>query len=425
MFVYRLWFFQKMKYKTSIINMETLKNLVKNRIQADFDQIVTMYEHLHSYPELSFHEKKTSEYICSKLDELGVAYKSGIGNSPEHGITGYGILAWIEGKNPKSRTIALRADMDALPIQEENDVPFSSKNDGVMHACGHDTHTTSLLSTLNIIHSFKDEIEGTVLFIFQPGEEKDPGGANLMLKDGLFDTFNPDIIIGQHAYVDYEVGTVGFQSGLVMASADEVHITVKGKGGHGAIPFELNDTVLAASQIIVAMQQVVSRRSNPFKPMVLSFGRFIADGATNIIPDKVVLAGSLRCMDEDERKKMKPIIKEIATNTAKAHGCVCDITINDGYPSVYNNPEVTEMMRSFAKEYLPHERVLGLPQRMTAEDFGFFSQKYPTTFYRFGIKGKQSCGNLHTSTFLIDDKSLKISVGILTYLTLRYCKMCF
>lgn len=386
---------------------------IKKETEAIHEETINRYRHLHQNPELSFQEKETSEYIISILDELGIEYRKNIG--------GYGILAWIEGTDAKSKTIALRADMDALPILEANNIKHKSKKDGIMHACGHDTHTASLISALKIIHTHKSEIKGTILFIFQPGEEKHPGGANLMLKDGIFDTYKPDVIVGQHAYVDYPVGTVGFEGGVIMASADEVHIKVKGKGGHGAIPHQVNDTVLASAQIIVSMQQIVSRRSNPFKPMVLTFGRFIADGATNIIPNEVVLAGTLRCMDEEERKKVKPLIREIAISTARAYGCECDIEVYDGYPCTYNNEDVTDLMKSFAEEYLGKSKVMGLPKRMTSEDFGFFSQKYPSTFYRFGVQGQQLCTGLHTPNFLIEEDALKTSVGVMAYLALKYC----
>ena len=392
---------------------KSLADTIKQELEFVYPEAVAHYRHLHQYPELSFQEKETSTYVESVLKSLCVEYRSNIG--------GYGILAWIKGKDPKSRTIALRADMDALPVVEANDIDFKSEHEGVMHACGHDTHTASLLSAVKIINNLKSRLKGTVLFIFQPGEERHPGGANLMLSNGLFDVFKPDVIISQHAYVDYPVGTVGFQGGVIMASADEVHIKIKGKGGHGAIPNMLNDTVLAASQLIVSMQQVVSRLSNPFKPMVLSFGKFIADGATNIIPNEVVLAGSLRCMDEDERKRVKPIIREIAINIAKAYGCECDVEVYDGYPSTYNNEDVTRLMKDFAIEFMGEPNVLGLSQRMTSEDFGFFSQCYPSTFYRFGVQGRQICTGLHTSNFLIDEESLKTSTGLIAYLALRYC----
>ncbi|SHE34610.1 M20 metallopeptidase family protein [Dysgonomonas macrotermitis] len=390
-----------------------LISLINQKVSLYHNDTVSYYKFLHRHPELSFEEKNTSEYVEQHLNQWGIEHRSRIG--------GYGILACIKGRNPESRTIALRADMDALPITEQNNIDFKSQNEGIMHACGHDTHTASLLGVARIINELREHFEGTILFIFQPGEEKHPGGASLMLKDGIFDTYKPDLIIGQHAYVDYAVGTVGFESGVVMASADEVHIRIKGKGGHGAIPHEVNDTVLAASQVIVSMQQIVSRRSNPFKPCVLSFGKFIADGATNVIPDTVTLAGSLRCMDEEERSKLRPIIRDIAIHTASAYGCECEIDVYDGYPCTYNDETVTIQAKSFATEYLGKEKVLGLPKRMTSEDFGFFSQQYPSTFYRYGIKGDQLCTGLHTSTFLIDEDALRTSVGTMAYLAMRYC----
>ncbi len=393
--------------------MENLKDIIGKEVDKIHAETIENYRHLHQYPELSFHEKLTSEYVESNLQEAGIEYRNKIG--------GYGILAWIKGNNPDKRIIALRADMDALPVTEANDIYHKSKNEGKMHACGHDSHTASLLSVAKVIRNLKDHIEGTVLFIFQPGEEKHPGGARLMLQDGVFDRIKPDIIIGQHVYVDYPVGTVGFQEGVIMASADEIHLKVKGAGGHGAIPNKLNDTILAASQIVVSLQQVVSRRSDPFKPIVLTIGRFIADGATNIIPGEVTLAGTLRCMDEEERKKAKKLIREIAVLTANAYGCLCDIEVCDGYPCTKNDKETTRITKKFAIEYLGESKVYGLPQRMTSEDFGFFSQAYPSTFYRFGIKGEQQCTGLHTPTFLIDEESLKTSVGLMAYIAMRYC----
>jgi hippurate hydrolase len=390
----------------------TIINRIKLLTEQFHSETLSHYHHLHRHPELSFQEKETAEYVKSVLGAIGIPYRENIG--------GYGILGWVKGQKESSRTIALRADMDALPITEENNLPFKSDIPGVMHACGHDTHTSSLLTAARIINELKADLGGTVLLVFQPGEEKHPGGASLMLANGVFDATKPDLIVGQHAYVDYPVGTVGFQEGVIMASADEIHIKVKGKGGHGAIPHQLNDTVLAASQLVVSMQQIVSRRSNPFKPMVVTFGRFIADGATNVIPNEVTLAGTFRCLDEEERAKMKPIIREIATSTAKAYGCECDIEIYDGYPCTKNDPETTSLMKTYAKEYLGEEKVLGLPQRMTSEDFGFFSQEYPATFYRFGVIGSQQCGGLHTPTFNIDEEALKTSVGVMAYLACRY-----
>lgn len=383
-------------------------NKIKSLTEKYHSQVIDYYHHLHMFPELSFQEYNTSEFIQSELGSLGIEYKSG--------IAGTGILGIIKGDKGNNKTIAIRADMDALPIREENDVVFRSKTDKVMHACGHDAHTASLLGAARILKELATELNGTVLLIFQPGEEKHPGGARLMLKDGIFDDYTPDMIIAQHVYVDYPSGTVGFEPGVIMAAADEVHMKISGKGGHGALPHLLNDTVLAASQCIVSLQQIVSRRNNPFNPAVLSFGRLIAEGATNVIPDEVTLSGTLRTMNEDNRKILKEMIRNTAIFTAESYGCKCDIEIYDGYPCVFNDPVITTKAKQFAVDYLGEKSVKGLAKRMTAEDFGFFSQKFPSTFYRFGIKGKKDCSGLHTSRFLIDENSLKTSVGLMAFL---------
>lgn len=390
------------------------KSKIKQDVENIYPEIVEIYRHLHQHPELSYREEKTAEFIQRFLDKENIPYRPNIG--------GYGILGRIEGKDPESKVIALRADMDALPIQEENDISFKSQNDGVMHACGHDTHTASLMGVAKILGNMRDKFSGTILLIFQPGEEQHPGGARLMLEDNIFEGFEPELIIAQHSFMDLPCGTIGFRSGTVMASADEIHIVMKGKGGHAAMPHLLNDTVLASSQLIVSMQQVVSRRSNPFKPMVLSFGKFLANGATNIIPNEVYISGTLRCMDEEEREKAKEIISETAKETAKAYGCTCDMEIKHGYPTVINNDHITENAAKFAREFLGEEYVVEYPVRMTSEDFGFFSQKYPVTFYRYGVRGKTNPknGSLHTSTFLIDEEALLTGVGAMSYLALRF-----
>lgn len=389
-----------------------ISSVIKKKVEIYHQEVIDHYRYLHTHPELSYKEYKTSAFIISVLSELKIEF---IQN-----IAGTGILGIIEGKNPKKKIIALRADMDALPIRETNEIPYKSRNENVMHACGHDAHSASLLGVARILTELKPEFEGTILLIFQPGEEKHPGGARLMLETGIFDGYKPDLIIAQHVYVDYRVGEVGFEPGIIMAAADEVHIKIKGKGGHGALPHLVNDTVLAASQCIVSMQQIVSRRNNPFNPVVLSFGKLLAFGDTNVIPDEVTIAGTLRTMNEDERIRIKELIKTTAIHTAEAYGCICEIEVYDGYPCVKNDEIITEKAKSFAIEYLGEEHVKGLVKRMTAEDFGFFSQLYPSTFYRFGIKGKNACSGLHTSSFLIDEESLKTSVGVMSYAAFRF-----
>lgn len=388
-----------------------------HQLAADFHpEIVRHYRYLHQHPELSYQEENTAKYISDFLDAEGILYRSNIG--------GHGILAWIKGeKSGVGKTVVFVADMDALPVHEKNDVPYKSETEGVMHACGHDSHTASLMGAIKIVHSLRSEFSGTALFVFQPGEEQSPGGADLMLKDGLFRDFTPDFIVKQHAYVDLPAGKVAYQTGKVMASADEIHVKVIGQGGHGALPHELNDTVLAASNIIVALQQVVSRRRNPFQPMTLSFGKFIADGATNVIPSEVALAGSLRCMDETERQKMLAIIPQIIESAAVAYGCTAKVNIPDGYPCTTSHPEITEKIRSQAVEFLGEANVLEYPKRMTAEDFGFFTQQYPCCFYRFGVADESgTCGKLHSSTFLINEESLKTASSLFAFIALDSLK---
>lgn len=390
-----------------------IKEQIKYLSGKIYEEVIGHYHILHANPELSFNEFETSTYICNCLKDMNIPFKSG--------IAGTGVLGVIKG-DKSGKIIALRADMDALPIGEENNISFRSRNNHVMHACGHDVHVASLLGTAIILQELKEYMDGTVLLIFQPGEEKNPGGARLMLEAGLFEEYIPDAVIGQHVYVDYPVGEVGFEPGVIMAAADEIHVKIKGNGGHGALPHLFNDTVLAASQCIVSLQQIVSRRSNPLNPVVLSFGKFFADGATNVIPDEVTLAGSLRTMDEKERIKLKTIIREVIENTASAYGCHCEIDMPDGYPCVFNDEKITGLAKMFASEYLGENRVKGLVKRMTAEDFGFYSQLYPSTFYRFGVKGKEACGGLHTSKFLIDPEALKTSVGTMAYIALEMGK---
>ena len=393
-----------------------MKTKLKGIILSNLKYVVDCYRHLHKNPELSFEEFETSKFIQSELRALGIPFKDNIA------VTG--ILGRIEGRNPSKRIIALRADMDALPICESVDVAWKSTNENVMHACGHDAHTACLLGAAKILNELKDEFEGTILLIFQPGEEKAPGGARKMLENGLFDEIEPEIILAQHVSVDFPTGTMGFLPGMIMASADEIHVKIMGKGGHGALPHLINDTVLAASQCIVSLQQIKSRLCKPQLPMVLTFGRLIADGATNIIPNVVELSGTLRTVDEEWRSEAKNHIKRIITETCLAYGCTAEIIMPDGYPCVINDAEVTNNATIYAKEWLGEENIKTLEMRMTSEDFAFFTQKYPSTFYRFGVKGESNSntGGLHTSTFQIDENALEIGVGGLVWLALNFLK---
>jgi amidohydrolase len=331
-------------------------------------------------------------------------------------------VATIKGNLQGNKVIALRADMDALPIEELNTASYKSRNPGVMHACGHDAHSASLIGTAITLDKLKDFFGGSVILIFQPGEEKAPGGASLMLKEGIFETTKPDIMIAQHVLPSLKSGMVSFGSGPMMASSDEIYLTVKGKGGHAAVPDHLDDTVLAASQIIVALQQVVSRNASPFSPTVLSFGKVTASGAVNVIPSEVRIEGTLRTMDEKWRKKAIEKIKQIARSVAAGMNTTCDINILGGYPVMKNDPDLTARSINFATEFLGKDKIARMDPRMTAEDFAFYAELVPSTFYRLGTadpKKKISSG-LHTPDFDIDESALKTGMGLMAYLAVSF-----
>lgn len=392
-----------------------LSDKIKELAAQQHQNIVKIRRDLHQHPELSFQEEKTSSYIQNELTKLGISFKSG--------IAGTGVIATLTGKTDTGKIIALRADIDALPIQEESGLEFSSIQKGVMHACGHDAHTASLLGTARILKELKNEWKGTILLIFQPGEEKYPGGASMLLKEGALDDPRPEIIIGQHVLPEMATGHVGFKKGIYMASADELYLTVTGRGGHAAMPDKFNDTVLAASQIVVSLQQIVSRIVPATIPTVLSFGRIEGLGATNIIPQKVKLEGTLRTMNEHWRGILKEKIRLISTSTAKSYGCKCLVDIKDGYPMVYNDEETTEKAEMLAKQYLGENQVEKMDLRMTAEDFGYYSQIYPSVYYRFGVsQPDNTTGNLHTPEFNLNEQSLETSCGVMAWLAINFLK---
>ncbi|MFW6371972.1 MAG: M20 metallopeptidase family protein [Bacteroidota bacterium] len=387
---------------------------IRSLAEKYFEETRAIRRHIHQNPELSFQEYKTSEFIQKKLAAHKILYKTGYVKT--------GVLGIIKGRNPEKRVIALRADMDALPVQEKNDLVFSSVNKNVMHACGHDVHTSSLLGTGLILKDLRDEFEGTVLLVFQPGEEKLPGGARLMMEEGVFEEYKPEIVIGQHVMPDLPAGTVGFRPGMYMASTDEIYLTVKGRGGHAAMPHQLTDSVLMTSHIIVAMQQLVSRNANASIPTVLSFGKIIADGATNVIPSEVHVEGTFRTMNETWRAEAHGRIKTIASSIAASMGGSCEVEIRHGYPFLVNNEEITHKAISLAKDFLGETSVVDLDLRMTAEDFAYFSQAFPATFYRLGVMqpGTKNPSPLHSPTFMVDENALKTGIGTMARLALGY-----
>lgn len=393
--------------------MQPLKDKILGLGKTYFEDIVAWRRHIHAHPELSMQEYETAAYVAARLDDFGIPYQSGIAKT--------GIVGIIEGKNPTKKTIALRADMDALPILEANDVSYKSTNKGVMHACGHDVHTSSLLGTARILNTLKDEFEGTVKLFFQPSEETYPGGAIRMIKEGVMENPRPANAFGQHVYPELEAGKVGFKSGEYMASTDEIFLTVKGRGGHAAQPSRNIDPVVIAAHIIVALQQIVSRHSTPEVPTVLSFGRIIGDGRTNIIPDEVKIEGTIRTFDEAWRKEAHRKIEKMAKSMAEGMGGSCDVFVDAGYPFVYNDPEVTRNAKQWAIDLLGEDHVVDLPIRMTAEDFSYFANEVPSCFYRLGVADNSRGINsgLHTSTFDVDEKSLETGMGLMAWIAVK------
>ncbi|MBP6649698.1 MAG: amidohydrolase [Bacteroidia bacterium] len=375
-------------------------------------EIVSCRRHLHMHPELSFKETETQKFVEQKLQEFGINNLQRMANT--------GIVAMIEGRNPTKKVVALRADMDALPIQETNKTNYISKNAGVMHACGHDVHTSSLLGVARILHQMRDEFEGSVKLIFQPGEEKLPGGASMMIKEGVLKNPVPNSVIGQHVMPQIKAGKIGFRKGLYMASTDEIYVRVKGKGGHGAMPHLTIDPVMITAQMLVSLQQIVSRNAKPSLPSVLSFGKVIANGATNVIPDEVYLEGTFRTLNEEWRDEAHLKMKRMAEGIAESMGGSCEFNIVRGYPFLINDEVLTERVRQFAEEYVGKENVEDLEIWMAAEDFSFYSQQASACFYRLGVRNEERgiTSSVHTSTFDIDESALETGMGLMAWMTL-------
>jgi len=388
------------------------KEKIQELSQHIFNEVVANRRHLHSHPELSFHEVETSAFVAKKLDELGLEYIRMADN---------GLVALIKGGKPSDKVVALRADMDALPITEANQVPYKSQNNGVMHACGHDAHTSSLLGTATILTQLKDQFAGTVKLIFQPAEEKLPGGASLMIKEGVLENPKPQAVLGQHVMPLIDAGKVGFRAGKYMASTDEIYVTVKGKGGHGAQPQQNIDPVIITAHILTALQTIISRSADPKSPSVLSFGKVIADGATNVIPNEVYLEGTFRTMDEAWRADAHKKMKKLAEGIAESMGGSCEFNIMRGYPFLINEEKLTNATRAHAEDYLGKENVLNLDIWMAAEDFAYYSQVADSCFYRLGTRNESRgiTSSVHTPTFDVEEDAFKISTGLMAYLALK------
>lgn len=385
---------------------------IKQYSEDLFEDILSTRRHIHANPELSFEEHNTASFIEKKLKDMDLQGVNRIANT--------GVTTLIKGKNP-GKTIALRADIDALPILEANEVAYKSKNNGVMHACGHDVHTACLLGATKILHDLSSQFDGEIKIIFQPGEEKIPGGASVLIKEGILENPKPSRILGQHVMPLIPSGKVGFRPGMYMASADEIYFTVRGKGGHAAMPESLIDPVLITSHIIVALQQIVSRNASPKMPTVLSFGDISGKGATNVIPDFVNVKGTFRTYDEKWRATAHKRMQQLAEGMAESMGATCEFEVRKGYPFLKNEPAYTERNRLAAIEYLGEENVVDLDLWLAAEDFAFYSQHVDACFYRLGTRNEEKniVSGVHTPTFNIDESSMKIGMGLMAWLAIQ------
>ncbi len=392
-----------------MISIEKIKQLSKELKQ----EVIGIRRHLHAHPELSFQEYATSAYIAGLLADWKIEHQTG--------IAGTGIVALIKGKNPDKKVVALRADMDALPITEKNEVEYKSQQEGVMHACGHDVHSSSLLGTAKMLSTLKEEFEGTIKLIFQPGEEKLPGGASMMIREGVLENPRPDVILAQHVFTQLPAGKSGFFAGKYMASSDELYLTVKGKGGHAAVPAGIINPLYAAAKLLVALENFARELAATKIPSVLAFGKITGAGATNVVPDLVTIEGTFRTMDEAWRKEVHGRLRSITEKVATDFAGGISLEIRLGYPCLHNNPVVTNLSSQAAMEYLGPENVVELGTWMASEDFAYYSQQIPACFYRIGTGNpeKNIVSPVHTATFSIDEDALEISTGLMAYMAIK------
>ncbi|WP_426791006.1 M20 metallopeptidase family protein [Sphingobacterium sp. WOUb80] len=379
------------------------------KIAAVFPKIVSIRRHIHQHPELSFQEYETSAYIQQQLRELGIPFEV---------VAQTGVVAVLTGqKSASDDIVVLRADIDALPIDEQNDVDYKSKNSGVMHACGHDFHTANLLGAASLLNDYKTEFSGKIVLLFQPAEEKIPGGAIQVLESGILESFGGTIkaVLGLHVSPRVSVGKVGLRSGRFMASSDEFYFTIKGRGGHAAEPHRAVDPIMIGAQLLTTLQQVVSRKANPDVPSVLTFGRFIGDGAANVIPEEVKLAGTFRTMDEVWRKEALEMVAEIAATLPVSLGAKIEVEVRHGYPALYNDPALTQKVKTIIAETMGNSVPQDLEIWMAAEDFAYYSYRYPSLFMLIGTNNDDSTTQygLHNPQFNLDEKAFETSIAVL------------
>lgn len=385
-----------------------LNNQLFEKLTTAFEDMVVIRRHLHMNPELSFQEEKTAQYIVDFYNELGIEVRSKVG--------GNGVVARVKGGKP-GKTVALRADFDALPIQDEKDVPYKSTVPGVMHACGHDGHTAALLQLAKAFHELHENLSGEYVFIHQHAEELAPGGAIAMIEDGCLD--GVDVIFGTHLWSKTPTGTVEYLVGPVMAAADMFEITIQGAGGHGANPHETKDAIVIGSQLVTNLQQIVSRRVNPIESAVLSIGAFVADNAFNVIADTASLRGTVRTFTKEIRDLMENEIKRVIEGTALANDCTIDISYTRGYPAVVNHEKETLFLKNIAQEVIGEDNVSETAPHMGGEDFAYYLEKVPGTFFFTGAQPETPYPHHHPK-FDFDEEAMLLAAKVLGTAALRY-----
>lgn len=389
---------------------------IRERASEIFPETVSLRREIHLHPELSYEEVETTALIDGYLRSLGI--------EPEPPFLETGVVALLrgEGKRGGGNLVALRADIDALPVTEENSHAFCSLEPGKMHACGHDMHTAMLLGAARILSGMKDELHGDVLLIFQPAEEKTPGGAKPLIEAGLFRRFNPAVIIGQHCFPNVPAGKVALCKGSFMAATDELYFTISGQGGHASAPHKAADPVLAAAHIITAVQHLVSRVVPPHEPAVVSIASIHGGNAPNVIPGKVSMSGTMRTMNEELRTLLKDRLRQTVMHVAEAFGVQAELEIRNGYPALVNDPQVTLQAVAACTEYLGSGNVLQSEPLMTAEDFAYYLLERPGTFWQIGTgaPGQEKGNTLHSPTFNPEERALETGSGLLAYSAWRF-----
>lgn len=379
-----------------------------------YNEMVEIRRHLHENPELSFEEVETPKYIA--------AYHRALGHEVREGVGERGVVATLRGGMP-GKTVALRADFDALEIQELNDVPYKSKVDGKMHACGHDGHTATLLVLAKAFNIMKDELEGNIVFIHQHAEELSPGGAKPMIEDGCLE--GVDVIFGTHLWAPTPLGDILVREGAIMAAADKLEITIQGRGGHGAEPHHSLDAVVLGSQFVVNAQQILSRRVDPLKPAVLSIGHFEAINPFNVIADHVMMKGTVRSFDETVRKLIEEDLEAVLRATCDMFGATYSYLFTRGYPPVVNHKAETDFIAQLAIDIPGVENVITCPPFMVGEDFGYYMEKVPGTFFFTGAKHPDwdTAYPHHHSRFDFDERAMLIAAKTLGKASLEYLKL--